>query len=46
MLSPGGAPGGAQPVKHPTLDLSPGLNLKVMGLSPSLGVKITLKKSF
>ena len=34
----------AQSVKHPTLDLSSGLDLSVMGSSPSLGYKIKEKK--
>lgn len=34
----------AQSVKHPTHDLSSGLNIKVVSSSPTLGMKYTLKK--
>ena len=40
----------AQVVKHPTLDLSAGLDLRVVRLSPvlgtTLGMELTLKKKF
>lgn len=35
---------GAQSVKHPTSDLSSGLDLRIVGSNPSLSIKTTIKK--